>query len=295
VLALYHDKPKQWEAWNIDRGYDRKLVRTQPGEARFEAGSLAIDFTLGTSPATMRVALFAGEPFLRVDLDVEWKERRRLLRVENWLAVQTDRAVYGAPHGTIERSARNQTPAERAKFEVPGQRFAAVQDDRGDGCALFALDTYGWNARALPKGGIRLGHSLLRGTSWPDSQADFGEHHLSYAFAPFAGASIGALERAWLQFAHEPRVRLFTSDDEAVLIAAVKPAEDGDGVIVRVRECNGSRSSVRLRCGARMTEAVSVDALERRLEQAVAIEGESLIFDLAGYQLRSFRVRFRHA
>jgi alpha-mannosidase len=294
VLALYHDKPKAWEAWNIDRGYDRGMLPTTPRASRIEAGSLAIDFTLGDSPATMRVALLAGEPFLRVDLHVEWCERRRLLRVENWFAIQTDRATYGAPHGVIERSAREDTPAEQAKFEVPGQRFACVQDTRGDGVALLSLDTYGWSARTLPKGGVRLGHSLLRGTTWPDPSADLGEHHLSYAFAPFFRASTGALEQAWQRFAHERRVRLFSADSDAVIVAACKPAEDGDGVIVRVRECNGSPQTVRLRCGARMTEAAAVDALERGIDGLVTIEEESLIFEVEPRQLRSFRVRFRH-
>ncbi len=295
VLALYRDRPKQWEAWNIDRGYERKTVPAKFGKAQNDAGSLAIDFTLGSSPGTMRIALFSGEPFLRVTLDVQWSERRRLLRVENWLAVQTERALYGAPHGIIERSARDETPAQRAKFEVPGQRFGAVRDEQGEGVAIFAMDTYGWSARMLPKGGIRLGHSLLRGTTWPDERADLGEHLLQYAYAPFSRASIGALERAWLQFAHEQSVRLFACEDEAVLVVATKPAEDGDGVVVRVRECNGARRCVRLRCGARMTEAFSVDALERRIELPVAIEGESLLFDLTAYQLRSFKVRFTHA
>jgi alpha-mannosidase len=271
------------------------MQRPSHNDARDDAGALAIDFVFGKSPATMRLALFAGEPFLRVTIDVHWNERRKLLRVENWLPVQTDRAVYGAPHGIVERSVRRDTPAEQAKFEVPGQRFVMVRDDAGDGVAIFATDTYGWSARTLPQGGVQLGHSLLRGTMWPDERADIGEHLLQYAFAPFSSAAIGSLERAWLQFAHEPRVRLFSPDDEAVLVVACKPAENGDGVIVRVRECNGSKQNARLRCGARMTQAISSDALERPLDLPVAIEGESLVFDLAPYQLRTFRVRFSHA
>ncbi len=31
VLALYRDKPKAWEAWNIDRGYERTMRRADPG------------------------------------------------------------------------------------------------------------------------------------------------------------------------------------------------------------------------------------------------------------------------
>lgn len=294
VLALYRDKPRQWEAWNIDRGYERRMQSARPGAARIENGALHIDFRLGASPAHMRISLAAGEPFLRVDLDADWQERRTLLRVENWFAVATDEVTYGSPHGTITRTALAQTPEQRAKYEVPGQRYAMVRDRAGGGLAIFALDTYGWSARVLPKGGIHVGHSLLRGTTWPDERADIGEHRLSYAFAPFAGAGTGALERAWLQFAHEPRVRLFTCEDDGVLVVACKPAHDGDGIIVRVRECEGERREVALRCAARMTEAIAVDALERPLERDVRMEHEHLHFHLRPYELRTLRVRFSH-
>jgi alpha-mannosidase len=294
VLALYRDKPRQWEAWNIDAGYERKMRRAAPQSSRVHDGVLHVQFRFGNSPATMRIALNRAEPFLRVDLDVDWSERRTLLRVENWLPVQTDRVTYGSPHGSITRSARREGPQERAKFEVPGQRYACVQDDTAHGLAIFALDTYGWSAHVLSRGGVQLGHSLLRGTTWPDAHADTGEHRLSYAFAPFSGAGIGALEDAWLQFAHEPRVRLFSCEDEAVVVAACKPAHDGDGVIVRVRECNGSARAIALRCAARMTQAIPVDALERKIGENIEIRGESVMLNLPAYGLQSLRVRFRH-
>jgi alpha-mannosidase len=294
VLALYRDKPRQWEAWNIDSGYERTMRRAKPAAVELDAHALRIDVQLGGSPGAMRIALHEGEPFLRVQLDVDWQERRTLLRVENWLPVQTGRVLYGSPHGSVRRSARRQTAAERAKFEVPGQRYAAAWDDARNGLAVFALDTYGWSARTLEEGGIQIGHSLLRGTTWPDAQADLGEHGISYAFAPFAGIGTGSLERAWLQFAHEPRVRLFTCDDDAVLVVACKPAHDGDGVIVRVRECDGARRDVRLRCAARMVHALACDALERTIERSVNIDQEHLHFDLSPYELRTIRVRFSH-
>lgn len=294
VLALYEDKPKQWEAWNIDAGYDRRMRRAQPQSSRVEAGALVVDVLFGSSPASMRITLVTGEPFLRVDLEVDWRERRTLLRLENWLPIQTDRVTYGSPHGTVTRSARSDTPAERAKFEVPGQRYALARDDAQNGIAVFALDTYGWSARVLPKGGLHLGHSLLRGTTWPDAQADVGEHRFSYAFAPFSAVGTGALERAWLRFAHEPRVRLFTCDDDGVLVAACKPAHDGDGVIVRIRECDGAPREVSLRCAARMTEALFADGLERPLGERAEVVQESIPLRLRPYELRTLRVRFGH-
>lgn len=296
VLATYDDRPKKWDAWNVDDGYQKTMRAATPQAARLEDNALVIPFLLdrgGSAPstATMRIALEPSDPFLRVDLDVSWHARRRLLRVESWLPVDAANVVYGTAHGTIARSTANATPQERAKFEVPGQRFALAQRD-ATGLAIFALDTYGWSARALSGGGVQLGHSLLRSPVWPDPRADEGDHRLSWAFAPVAGAAMGALERAWRSFAHEPHVRLFTAD-EGVLVVACKPAEDGDGVIVRVRECQGSSRRVLLRCGARMTSAHRVDGVERSIgSEPAVIEGESVVLDISAFGLASLRVRF---
>lgn len=292
LLAAYRDRPKMWDAWNLDAGYERKRVRVKPGG--FERGDDGIDFRflVGSSPLTMHVELRRGEPFVRVTCAVDWRERHVILRLENWLALETDSVIYGAPHGTITRSAKRESKAQRARFEVPGQRYAFARDELG-GVALFALDTYGWSARALGRGGVHVGHSLLRSPSWPDPQADIGEQTLAWAFVPVeAGVSIGALERAWETFALPPRVRLFESADDAVVVAACKPAADGDGVIVRVRETDGALRSLRIRSGARARSVEPVDALERPAGGDGALDGEYLTGTIGPYALRSFRVRF---
>jgi len=292
ALALYPDRPAKWEAWNIDAGYERKRgrKRARPAGAAIVDDALDVRFTIGSSPATMRISLLEDEPFLRVELAVEWRERRQLLRVENWLALRCDEAVYGAPHGTVRRRTLTDTPERRARFEVPGQRFAIARESAG--LAVFALDTYGWNARALPGGGVHVGHSLLRGTAWPDPKADLGEQRLSWAFAPLCDEGIGTIERWWERYACEPSVRLFTVTDDALLVVACKPAEDGDGAILRIRECDGAERPLRVRCGARMRAVEAVDALERPIPVEVRIEGESIVSTIPGFGLRSFRVRF---
>jgi alpha-mannosidase len=292
LLVHYGDRPRKWEAWNLDASYRSRHRAARPQPPKLSERALEIPFLIGRSPATMRVALVEGEPFLRVELVVDWRERRRLLRVENWLSVETTEVTYGAPHGTVVRSALRDTPERQAKYEVPGQRFALVRDGRDAGMALFALDTYGWSARALERGGVALGHSLLRSTTWPDPHADAGEARLAWAFAPIAGAPLGAVERAWEAYAHPHHVRLFTTEDDGVLVVACKPAEDGDGTIVRVRECDGVARKVRMRCGGRMREAHPVDALERELAGSVTIEEECLVSQIPAFGLRSFRVKF---
>lgn len=291
-LLAYVDTPTRWDAWNLDRGYDRKRVAVKPRGAAIDEDGLVVRLRIGRrSSATMRIELRAGEPFLRVELAVDWREDHVLLRVENRLAVAANDVRFGQAHGSIVRAANATSAAERARFEVPAQRYAHV-DDGSRGLAILAPDTYGWNARGLKGGGVRLGMSLLRSPRWPDPGADRGERRIAYAFAPTAGAAVSALEAAWSAYTDEPRVRLFTCETPGVIVVATKPADDGRGVVVRVRECDGAAQDVALRCGGRMRAAEPVDACELRVPGAVAIEEENLRFPIGAYALRSIRVQF---
>jgi len=276
-LALYADRGA---AAAIDPAYERHARRLRAGTARVEDGALLVELRGDGTAIVMRVALAAGEPFLRVELSVNWQAKQRILRAEHRFAVRATEARFGTPHGSLVRP---------SVFEVPAQRWVHVTD--GDaGVAILAADLYGWNAFALRHGGIRIGTSLLRSPVKPDPSVDRGEQFLAYAFAPTAGAGPGALEAAWRDYAEPPRVRLFTCDDPAVLVVATKPADDGNGVIVRVRECDGEARRVELRCGGRMREASAVDVSEQAVTDDARVDGELLGFVLPASAIRSFRV-----
>jgi alpha-mannosidase len=292
-ILAYADRPKRWDAWNVDAGYINKRVRVRPDGAALEEGTLVVRLAVGkSSRMSMRIALLEDEPWLRVECFADWEESHVLLRAEHRIALHARDVRFGEQHGTIVRSAYPATDAERAKFEVPGQRWAHVTDGE-HGLAVFTPDLYGWNAVGLKDGGVRLGTSLLRAPRWPDPLADRGHQKLEYAFVPTSGAAISALEHAWLSYvAPEERVRLFTCDDASVLVVAVHPSDDASAVIVRVRECDGEPRRVALRCGGHMREALAVDATERPVAGDANIVEESLVFDLGPFALRSFLVRF---
>jgi alpha-mannosidase len=288
-LMLYVDKPRTYDAWNLDAAYERRPRKLRPGAARIEDGALIVELSGDGTAIAMRMALGSGEPYLRIELNVNWRAKHRILRAEHRFALRTKEVRFGMPHGTLVRTAAPQTPAERARFEVPAQRWVHASDDEA-GVAILAPDTYGWSAHALRKGGIRIGTSLLRSPQWPERNADHGEHHIAYALAPTSGATVGALEAVWRDYAEPERVRLFTCDDPSVLIVATKPADDGHGIIVRVRECDGETRRVDLRCGGRMRVVTAVDACERPVAGELKVDGELLSFVLPAYALRTFRV-----
>ena len=93
------------------------------------------------------------------------------------------------------------------------------------------------------------------------------------------------------RFGDEPGVAMFTCDDAAISIDATGPADDGDGVIVVARECDGRALTATIRCGARAREAFSVDELERPLQAGVELRDSAVVAEFAPNQVRAFRVR----
>ncbi len=287
-LARYVDTPKHWDAWNVDRGYRKRSLRVRVTGAELTADGFEVRYAFGKSVAVARYTLDENEPFLRVEWAVDWRERHELLRIENDLAFVANRARFGSPHGAIDRSPDPETRAERAKFEACGQRYGRLEAARG-GVAMLTLDTYGWS---LERGrrGSSFGHSLVRGPSWPDPEADLGLHAFSLAYLPFERLGMGELEHAWERFAGATAVPMFTSEDPSLLVVATKLADDGNGIVVRVRECDGAPCDASIRCGSRARSVACVDALERPVEGDARLEEGAIRAPFAPFELRSFLV-----
>ena len=70
---------------------------------------------------------------------------------------------------------------------------------------------------------------------------------------------------------------LLTVSDPAVVVEAVKLAEDGRGdVVVRLYEALGTRATARLRAGFEYTSVLETDLLERALPELVCLAGDRL-------------------
>ena len=157
------------------------------------------------------------------------------------VAVLAPRATYEMQFGVVERPTHFSTRADAAQFEVPGHRFADLSE-HGFGVALLSAATYGWSTLG---GEMRM--TLLRSPRWPDPDADRGDHELAFAVFPHAGGwqEAGVTAEA-LRFnaplllgdRATPQPRSWFACDE-LMVDTVKPAEDGDALIVRLYEAHG--------------------------------------------------------
>jgi alpha-mannosidase len=81
-----------------------------------------------------------------------------------------------------------------------------------------------------------------------------------------------------------------TVSDPAVVVEAVKLAEDGSGdLVVRLYESLGSRAQVTVSADADATSVAAVDLLERPVEDGASAEGPAVDLTLRPFQLVTLR------
>src|SRR4029078_2322616 len=80
-----------------------------------------------------------------------------------------------------ERPPHYSSSFDRARYEVPGHRWADLSE-HGFGAALLRDCMYGSSCYA---GALRM--TLLRSPKSPDPEADMGTHEFSYALLPHVG------------------------------------------------------------------------------------------------------------
>jgi alpha-mannosidase len=274
VLQIFGDVPREWDAWNIGfTGDEWDVTETGPIERHADAAQAYLRFTRHWGHSTFIQTLVLGRESTYLDVinDVDWHETHKMLKVALTAAVAPDSATYEIPYGTIARSCRPRTKAERAKWEVPGQRWADLSDS-SYGVSILNDSKYGWDCHASV---LRL--SLLRSPLWPDSLADRGKHHFRYAIYPHAGDWRAAgTERLAAEYntplvaavepAHEgPLARAVSFASVAtpgVELAWLKRAEDSDHLVLRVVEWSGQAVAATVTLRPRIRSARTSNFLE---------------------------------
>jgi alpha-mannosidase len=241
------------------------------GWADSDAARFQIERSWGNSTFRQTLVLWREAPYLDIENEVDWRERQKLLKVGFQFAVTPDSATFEIPYGTIGRSGRPRTQAERAKWEVPGQRWADVSAG-GYGVAVLNDSKYGWDYR---DGRLRL--SLLKAAIWPDSTADRGRHRFRFAVYPHAGdwraarvdrlaAEYNAPLLAAAATSHPGplgrRVSFASAEPNGVQVTWLKRAEDEEHRVLRVVEWHGRETTASVAPGCVPARAWRANLLE---------------------------------
>ncbi len=301
-FVLYDDRPTLFEAWDIDP-FALETGREATGAHHCEIlergplrAAVRFEHKIGkASGLTQTIRLDAASGRLDFDTTIDWRERRTLLKAVFPLAPKAMRATYETMFGAVERPTHSNTDADLAQYEVPSHRWADLSEP-AFGVSLLTDSRYGYATF-----GQVMSLSLLRGTASPDRHADLGIHRLAYALYPHAGdwrdaGTVGEAARfnrplLWTRgdVAEVLAQPLASAESANVVIDTIKPAEDGDGWVVRLYEAHGSATAARVKFGPALSGVWISNTLEDR-GAAIAFADGGCDLALGPWQIATLRL-----
>ena len=302
-LWAYTDRPRNWEAWDVEEGYEGEgeEVRSVESFEVVERGPLRAAVRVRRrwrgSSIVQTYRLLAGSRRLDVESRVGWHERRVLFRTLFPLNVRSHEVTCETMFGAQRRPTHGNTGWDAARFETSAHRFCDLSEP-GYGVALMNDGKYGHSAR-----GNVLGISLVRGPMYPDPLADEGEHRFTYSLFPHPGDWTGAGVTREALALNSPLVPLRAGGEwlpqefclvrvEGVELAlgGLKAAEDGRGRILRLYEPHGARGRCRLRFPGGIHSAEKTNLLEDPGGEVLQVDGGEILLDVSPFEVVTLRV-----
>jgi alpha-mannosidase len=316
-LAISYDNPEHWPAWNMDWDQEQappKAFVGGPAQIRVvENGPVRVAVEVSRKTASswfvQTIRLSAGDAGKRIEFGdlIDWNTRESNLKATFPLTASNRVATYNWDIGTIERPT-----AEPKKFEVPSHQWIDLTDMSGEFGATILTDCK--NGSDKPNDNtIRLTLIRTPGTAggYPDQGTqDLGHHRFLYGLAGHArdwreGQTDWQAQRlndplmAFVTARHAgalgKKFSLLKIGSSRVRLLALKKAEQGDEVIVRLVELDGKpQSMVRVSFPTPITGAREVNGQEQPVGPAT-VTGDALITSFSAYQPRTFAVKLAPA
>lgn len=302
-FQFFEDIFKVYDAWDIYPDYEKKRL-DQPLTTGFtlaEKGPLRTIYSVQKrfQSSTIRQKIICYAHTARIDFqtDVDWHEQHVLFKTAFPVKVNASYATYEIPYSIITRPVKPKTIYEKAKFEVPAQRWADLSGQR---CGLSLLNNckYGYDIR---NNVMRM--SLLRAPTLPNPKADQGHHEFTYSL--FCHLSDwtqgGTLSEA--RDLNEPlqtvktgsgqnSFSLLSSANRNIIIETVKLSEERRDIILRVYEAWGRKSTASIKIGFKATSAFETNLIEENIK-AARIRNNALEFVIHPFEIRTFRLLLR--
>lgn len=281
TLKIGEDVPFAWDAWDLEKdSLDHLSSVNVPYEAGVRSGRIGDGSTI-----SQKIVVDKQDGRIDFITDIDWHEDHKVLRVEFPTTVSCESAIFDIPFGYVSRSTHNNTTFETAQFESPAHKFVMLHDE-GVSVALMSDSKYGFSA----KGGL-LGMTILKSAKAPDANADMGHHHFVYSIYVGAGSVSGCIAAAenlnnphlCVAEDYAPMVRV----SEGLAVETVKIAEDGNSVVLRVRETLGCSNNGRLAFDSCLDESslYETDMLEEN--------GYEPSFAFHPFEIRTYKIRRR--
>ena len=295
MTAWYVGEYAKVEELNVNRPVRLKAIE-QGGVRQW------VEFDLSfaeRSVLKVKVILDAGSPFLQYDVTVDFHEigsKEQGIPQLNFAlpyAYASEKCRFDVPFGTLDR-----TPLD---FDVPANSFAVPLAKEGSALMLTSDSKYGFR---YTEDAVTL--ALIRASYNPDPYPEYGIHHFRLGVGVCTDTAPAALYRMSSRFAHPipyctadlherggelPLDHRFLAVEGDVKVTALKTAENGCDVVVRLHNNGGEKAPFCLTLAKAPIVAYETD-LNEKILAPLAVSGNTVSDECAPYAIRTVLLRF---
>ncbi len=305
-LITYEDRPHNYDAWDINDYYRLKewpldeSAEISVIEENMLRVVLRVHRTYLNSVITQDIIFYHEGTRIDIVNRVDWKEKNILLRSYIPVDIHAEQATYEIQYGNVQRPTHCNTSWEQAKFEVCAHKWIDLSED-GYGVSILNDCKYGYDMHD----GV-IGLTMLKSSVYPNPEADKESHEFAYAIIPHQGdwRENGTVQQSYLF--NNPLIAVKKEnmggtmpaefsfveiDQKNILIEAVKMAEKGDGIILRMYEAFNRRTNAVLSFSRPVLAATECDMLEND-ERCLQINEKRLPIKLKPYEIKTLKVHF---
>ena len=300
LMRMYEDKPIYYDNWDIDIYYTEKswdvtdLQRLEWEEIGPVCAVLKLERKVSNSLIRQTIRFYADSRRIDFQTWVDWHEHQHLLKVHFPVDVHTDEATFDIQFGNLKRKITQNTSWDVARFESCGQKWMDLSEGHY-GVSLLNDCKYGHSAL---DGSMAL--TLIKSGIEPNPTTDQEEHFFTYALLPHAGDwRNGTVREAYCL--NQPALSfrggktgseysLASVGAPNVVLETIKQAEDGDGWIVRLYECDNARTETFLRWNRPAVSVEECNCIEEK-KTDVSFENGQIHFTILPYEIKTFRIR----
>ncbi len=303
VLQMFEDKPMAHEAWDIDIFYQEKMreVKDLQSVELVECTNLKavvrFNYKYMSTTISQDMIVYANNRRIDFKTNVDWREKKQLLKVAFPVDVRATYATYDVQFGNVRRSNNWNTSWDMARFESVAQQWVDLSQ-RDYGVSLLNNCKYGHD---IKDNVIRL--TLLKSATHPDPVQDQGEQNFTYALLPHSGDFVEAntVKHAYAlnqplttingQLRSDVPAQMFNFNNAYVLVDAIKKAEDEDMVVVRFHEYSGSRQEVTIDSKYEIVGWMESNLMEKPMEDLR--EESSIKVTVEPYEIKTLMVKMK--
>ncbi len=297
-FAVFEDNPTKYDNWEIEDYYKLKkyAIDDKASITPIYDGARAgfrVERSYMHSTIAQNIWLYSENSRIDFETTLDWHEHHQILKAVFPFDVHATSATYEVQYGHVSRPTHENTSWDEAKFEVYGHKWVDLSEN-GYGVALLNDCKYGHSTE-----GSTLSLTMLKCGTFPDPNADQGIHEFTYSLMPHIGdfREAGVIEEAWAL--NQPlisaraeenngdlteRYSLVSTDSKNAVITAVKKAEIGEGIIVRLYDAHDKRSKVTVTVPDGYTKAELCGLMEDAIETLTVKDGKVKI-DLSNFEI----------